>query len=216
MDFKEARTKMVKEQISSRDITDNRVLMAMLKVERHKFVDEKLGNQAYEDHPLPIGQGQTISQPYMVALMTQCLQLTGGEKVLEIGTGSGYQTAILAELAREIYSIEKIEELSTRTEKVLRNLNFQNIKISTGDGTLGWEQCAPYDGIIVTAGAREIPVKLFNQLAEGGRLVIPLGERFSQTLTVIKKVNGKMSSQTICECVFVPLIGKYGWPEEAF
>lgn len=216
MDFKEARTRMVKEQISGRDITDNRVIMAMLKVERHKFIDEKLWEQAYEDHPLPIGTGQTISQPYMVALMTQCLQLSGSEKVLEIGTGSGYQSAILSELSQQVYSIERIEQLSRKARELLKKLNFQNIKIHTGDGTLGWEEYAPYDGIIVTAGAKEVPAKFFSQLAEGGRLVIPLGERFSQTLTVVKKEKHRKICQPICECVFVPLIGKYGWKEEEF
>ena len=207
---------MVSEQISSRDITDNRVITTMLAVERHKFVDEKLWAQAYEDHPLPIGEGQTISQPYMVALMTQCLQLTGEEKVLEIGTGSGYQAAILAKLAREVYSIERIDSLSRRAEKLLRGMSIKNVKIRSGDGTLGWEEFAPYDGILITAGVKEIPAPLFEQLAEGGKLVFPLGERFSQTLTVVRKKKGKKIPQSICDCIFVPLIGEYGWKEEEF
>lgn len=209
--FSEIRNQMVETQLASRDIRDQRVLDVFRKVPRHLFVRESLRSSAYGDFPLPIGCGQTISQPYMVALMTQYLELKGDEKVLEIGTGSGYQTAILAELAKEVYSIERYEELAVNAQNVLDQLGYTNIHIKTGDGTLGWEEFSPYDGIIVTAGAPDIPKTLKEQLSDGGRLVIPVGGTFSQVLTVVKKTGDKYTQTEICGCIFVPLVGKYGW-----
>ncbi|MGE4357496.1 MAG: protein-L-isoaspartate(D-aspartate) O-methyltransferase [Candidatus Omnitrophota bacterium] len=212
--FFSLRQKMVNDQLLSRGIKDKRVIEAFLKVPRHKFVSENNITEAYDDHPLPIGEGQTISQPYMVALMTECLDLKGEEKVLEIGTGSGYQTAILAELALEVYSIERFSSLAEKARLALTDLGYKNIKIKIGDGTLGWEEFAPYDRIIVTAGAPEIPPPLILQLKENGRLVIPLGDSFSQVLTVIEKIGNRIKKEEICGCVFVPLVGRYGWDKE--
>ncbi|MCM8798746.1 MAG: protein-L-isoaspartate(D-aspartate) O-methyltransferase [Candidatus Omnitrophica bacterium] len=212
--FFSLREEMVKNQIVARGIKDQRVIRAFLKVPRHIFVLEKDLPQAYNDHPLPIGEGQTISQPYMVALMTECLRLKGGERVLEIGTGSGYQTAILAELAGEVYSIERFPSLGEKAGMLLAKLGYKNISIKVGDGTLGWEEFSPYDRIIVTASSPEIPSPLITQLKEGGYLVIPLGESFSQVLTVVEKFGDKIKRQEICGCVFVPLIGRYGWQSD--
>jgi len=209
----EARLKMVREQIISRGISEPKVLSAMQKVPRHKFIDEEFFSEAFSDYPLPIGDGQTISQPYMVALMTQCLELKGGEKVLEIGLGSGYQAAVLAEIAKEVYSIERFAGLARRAEKNLLSLHYSNIKIKIGDGTLGWQEFSPFDGIIVTAGAPEVPISLTEQLAEGGRLVIPIGGKFMQTLSVFKKEDRKLTQKDICSCAFVPLIGEEGWKD---
>jgi protein-L-isoaspartate(D-aspartate) O-methyltransferase len=167
-------------------------------------------NHAYDDSPLPIGGNQTISQPYIVALMTQYLKLQGKEKVLEVGTGSGYQTAILAELAKEVYSIERLPNLAEQARRVLSDLGYTNIKITVGDGTIGWEEFLPYDGIIITAAASEVPPPLINQLNENGRLIIPLGSGFAQTLILLEKSNYRINTTEICNCVFVPLIGKYG------
>lgn len=205
--YEQLRKRMVETQLKARDIYDERVIGAMLKVPRHLFVGETHKNEAYNDYPLPIGYGQTISQPYMVALMTQLLNLKGDEKVLEIGTGSGYQTAILAELAKEVYTIEIVEELSLRAQDVLSELGYKNIKFRIGDGYSGWEEEAPFDGIIVTCGPEEIPQPLINQLAEGGRLVIPVG-LFYQTLTVVEKVEGKIKQWESIDCRFVPMIRK--------
>jgi len=211
MDFDEMRKKMVKEQLVSRGISDRRTLDAFLKVARHIFVPPNLSASAYADNPLPIGFGQTISQPYMAALMTECLRLKGGEKVLEIGTGSGYQAAILAEIVSMVYSVERCEELAERSGNALNDLGYKNIEIETGDGTLGWEENAPYDAIIVTAGAPDIPKSLIRQLAEGGRLVIPVGDTHSQVLRVCVKDKYGAASDAVCGCTFVPLIGKEGW-----
>ncbi|MCM8778708.1 MAG: protein-L-isoaspartate(D-aspartate) O-methyltransferase [Candidatus Omnitrophica bacterium] len=209
--FFSLRVEMVKNQIIARGIKDERVIKAFLRIPRHNFVLENNLSEAYNDYPLPIGEGQTISQPYMVALMTECLRLKGEERVMEIGTGSGYQTAILAELAQEVYSIERFPSLAERAKVILEGLGYKNIKIKVGDGTLGWEEFSPYAGIMVTAGAPEVPPPLIAQLKEGGRLVIPLGESFSQVLTVIEKIGNKIRREEICGCVFVPLVGKYGW-----
>jgi protein-L-isoaspartate(D-aspartate) O-methyltransferase len=214
MNFDILRREMVENQLILRGISDRRVLDAFRRVPRHEFVSEELKNSAYIDSPLPIGEGQTISQPYMVALMTECLCLRGQEKVLEIGTGSGYQAAILAELAKEVYSIERIEVLALRANQILERLGYKNIKIKTGDGTLGWPEFSPYEGIIVTAAAPQIPPPLIEQLKDGGLLVIPLNGRFSQTLTVIEKSKDRLKTQQICSCIFVPMIGKYGWKDE--
>jgi len=205
---------MVENQLIARGINDARVIRAFLKVPRHLFVPEGELEEAYDDHPLPIGDGQTISQPYMVALMTQCLELKGDERVLEVGTGSGYQTAILAELAREVYTIERIEGLAKRAKDVLTGLGYENIHYRVGDGTEGWEEFAPYDAIIVTAAAPKVPPPLIEQLAEGGRLVAPIGRRFGQELVRVRKEKGRLREEDICGCVFVPLIGKYGWRKE--
>ncbi len=205
------RNRMVEEQLIPRGIYDERVLNVFRKVPRHEFVPRENLANAYGDYPLPVGEGQTISQPYMVALMTQCLELKGGGKVLEIGTGSGYQTAILAELAKEVYSVERISILAEKTKIMLDSLGYINIKIKVGDGTEGWDEFAPYEGIIVTAGAPFVPNPLLAQLAENGRMAIPIGDAFSQVLTLVKKKEGKLTQEEICGCVFVPLIGKYGW-----
>lgn len=214
MNFDSQRVKMAEEQLIARgDITNRRVLDAFLKVPRHKFVPLQEQKSAYGDFPLPIGCGQTISQPYMVALMTQCLGLKGDEKVLEIGTGSGYQAAILAQLAKEVYTVERFAELSETAKTNISELGYSNIYFKVGDGTLGWKENAPFDGIIVTAGAPRPPQPLLEQLAQGGRLVIPIGGGFSQTLTLIKKGPGpaQIESKEVCGCMFVPLVGKEGW-----
>ena len=213
MDYKKLREQMVREQFITRGIADQRVLAAFYKVEREKFVPPEVRNKAYQDFPLSIGEGQTISQPYMVALMTQSLELKGDEKILEIGTGSGYQTAILAELAREVYSIERIRVLAERARKLLEKLGYSNIKIFLSDGTLGWKESSPYDRILVTAGAREIPQPLTDQLEEEGIMVIPVGNSYSQDLRVVRKRKNRIKTATVEKCVFVPLIGKYGWDE---
>lgn len=204
---------MVTEQIIGRGIDDEGVIEAMLKVPRHKFIEEALREMVYDDHPLPIGSGQTISQPYMVALMTQCLRLTGEEKVLEIGTGSGYQTAILAELSKKVYTVERISALVERSKKILlEEMGYKNILIFARDGSYGLPEYAPFDRIMVTAAAPDLPPPLLEQLKEGGILVIPKGDRFAQTLLVVeKKEGGEISILNEGGCVFVPLIGKYGW-----
>jgi protein-L-isoaspartate(D-aspartate) O-methyltransferase len=211
MDYDILRKRMVQEQLVPRGIKDQRVLDAFYKVERHKFIPGELKTSAYGDFPIPIGEGQTISQPYIVALMTECLGLTGQEKVLEIGTGSGYQAAILAQLAKEVCSIERFENLGKSAETLFKELGYANVKIKVSDGTLGWEEEAPFDRIIITAASPRIPLPLTEQLKEGGKLVLPLGESFSQILTLVEKKQGKIASQQICGCVFVPLVGKYGY-----
>ncbi len=207
------RERMVEDQLAARGVRDPRVLEAMRKVPRHRFVEEALRDRAYGDHPLPIGDGQTISQPYMVGAMTQLLRLAGPEKVLEIGTGSGYQTAILAELARRVCSIERLPGLAAAARRILEELGYTNAVVRTGDGTYGWPDEAPFDRILVTAGAPAVPTPLFQQLAEGGRLVVPVGDPQSQTLHVVEKLDGQMRTSTDCGCVFVKLVGRYGWEE---
>ena len=215
MNFDIARKKMVQEQIVARGVSDRRVLDAMLKTPRHIFVQEAMAAQAYSDSPLPVGEKQTISQPYIVALMTELLELTGTEKVLEIGTGSGYQTAILASLADRIYTVERIRTLALRARKCLDSLRMFNImlRINDGEGSpVGWEEEAPFDAIIVTAGAPAIPDVLTSQLAIGGRLVIPVGNESEQRLLkIIKKEDGALETFASVGCRFVPLIGKQGW-----
>jgi protein-L-isoaspartate(D-aspartate) O-methyltransferase len=211
MDWDLLRKRMVDEQLIPRGIKNKRVLDAFYKIQRHKFIPEDLMMSAYADFPVPIGEGQTISQPYIVALMTECLDLRGEEKVLEIGTGSGYQAAILAELAKEIYSVERFKNLAENAEAVLNELGYKNIKIKVDDGTLGWPEMGPFDRIIITAASPRIPLPLTEQLKESGKLILPLGESFSQVLTAVEKKKGKLESIEICGCIFVPLVGKYGW-----
>jgi len=213
-DFALARKRMVQEQLVARGIQDKRVLDAMMKVPRHLFVEEGLWHQAYGDFPLPIGEGQTISQPYIVALMTAVLHVKGDEKVLEIGTGSGYQAAILAELTKQVFSIERIGPMASKARKILDELGYANVLIQVSDGTYGWKEEAPFDGIIVTAGAPEIPSTLVEQLGKGGRLVIPVGDEYSQTLfTVVKKEKG-YKREDLGGVRFVKLIGDHGWKAE--
>lgn len=209
--FKILRDRMVIEQLKSRDIRDKKVLEVFSNIPRHAFVPENLKNDAYCDFPLSIGKGQTISQPYIVALMTQALRLNGTEHVLEIGTGSGYQTAVLAELAAWVYSIERIPELAKQAKNTLDSLNYKNITVKVDDGTCGWEEFAPYDAIIATAGSPDICAPLVDQLKEGGVMVIPLGGSFSQMLTLVEKKGHQILTKDICGCVFVPLLGRYGW-----
>lgn len=212
--YENERKKMVEEQIIRRGIIDERVIEAMLKVPRELFVEEALQQKAYGDHPLPIGCGQTISQPLMVALMTQYLKLSGSEKVLEIGTGSGYQTAILAELAQKIYTFERVKTLYEKAQKVLlERLRYKNIVTILGDGTLGMKNFAPFDRIIVTAAAPDIPPPLIDQLGDSGILVIPKGDKYFQSLVIVTKKNGELSTQDVGGCVFVPLVGKWGWKD---
>ncbi len=211
--LKDLREKMIVRQLIPRGISCKNVLDAFKKVPRHHFVPDEMQDRSYDDYPLPIGSHQTISQPYMVALMTQSLGLKGGEKVLEIGTGSGYQTAILAEIAKEVYSVERIAELSEHAKKILDNIGYENITLEVGDGTLGWPEYAPYDAIIVTAGAPGVPESLAAQLKDGGRLVIPIGSAFTQALTVIEKKDGQLRTEEVCGCAFVPLVGKEGWAQ---
>ena len=211
-DFSIARERMVKGQLVSRGIKDRKVLDAMKKIPRHRFVEEGLWAEAYNDHPLPIGEKQTISQPYIVALMTEALALTGTEHTLEIGTGSGYQTAILAELSQKVYTVERIRQLMITARRTLNALGYTNILFKAFDGTLGWKEYAPYDAIMVTAGAPKIPEPLLAQLAIGGRLVIPVGNRFSQELIrVTRKEKEVFARKELGGCRFVDLIGVHGW-----
>lgn len=214
MDFEIARRRMVK-QLVSLGISDGRVIDAMQKVPRHLFVEEAMAAQAYSNSSLPIGEKQTISQPYMVGLMTELLQLQGLEKVLELGTGSGYQAAILALLAGRVYTVERIRSLALRARKVLDGIGLLNVNIKIGDGTMGWSEEAPFDAIVVTAGAPEVPQVLIEQLKEGGRLVIPIGSRSGQTLVRLTKgADGTVVREDVTDCRFVKLVGKQGWNDE--
>jgi protein-L-isoaspartate(D-aspartate) O-methyltransferase len=213
-DFNKERQAMVEEQLQKRGIIDPAVLRTMAKIPRHSFVSSKHQSAAYEDCPLSIGENQTISQPYMVAIMTQSLETNGEERVLEIGTGSGYQTAILAELAKKVFTIERIPELIRKAQEVLGKLDYQNIHFLLGDGSRGWPEHAPFDGIMVTAGAPEIPETLKSQLADGGKMVVPVGSRFSQMLYKVTRKGSRFIEEDITGCVFVPLLGEYGWKEE--
>lgn len=206
-DFSFLRKTMVESQIIARGITDKRVINAMLKVPRHIFVPEEYKDEAYNDYPLPIGYGQTISQPYIVALMTEALKLKENDKVLEIGTGSGYQTAILAEIVKYVYSIEIIKELAIRAKKTLDILGYKNIHIKIGNGYNGWPEKAPFDAIIVTCAPKSIPKPLIDQLKDGGRMVIPVGSRYGiQRLMRVKKINGRIHKETLTFVRFVPMI----------
>lgn len=214
--YRKQRVRMVEGQIKSRGINDPRVLAAMGTVPRHLFVDEGLINQAYSDNPLPIGEHQTISQPYIVALMTQSLELQGKERVLEIGTGSGYQTVILAQLADRVFSIERIAALATRARKLLDQLNYYNVAIRVGDGSYGWKDESPFDAIITTAAAPGVPRYLLEQLVVGGRLVIPVGGRDVQTLYKLTRLSedvNDIKKEDLGGVRFVSLIGESGWKE---
>lgn len=209
MDYALSRKRMVDDQLIPRGISDKKVLDLFGRVERHKFVPEGLRSSAYGDFPLAIGEGQTISQPYIVALMTESLRLRETDKVLEIGTGSGYQTVFLAELAKDVYTVEKYDSLSGRAKEIFDGLGYENIKVRVGDGTDGWQEFAPYDKIVVTAAAVDAPKPLVEQLKAGGRLLIPIGGRYSQVLTAIDKAKEGIKREDICGCVFVPLQGSY-------
>lgn len=215
MNYEIARKRMVQEQIIARGVTDRLVTDAMLKIPRHIFVQEAFAAQAYSDTALPIGEKQTISQPYMVAFMTELLELKGSEKILEIGTGSGYQTAILAKLAEQVCTAERIRSLALAARKCLDSLGLFNIKLRINDSDespVGWSEEAPFDAIIVTAGAPDVPEILLKQLAPGGRLVIPVGSESDQRLLrIVKSEDGALQMETLSECRFVPLIGRQGW-----
>ncbi len=207
--FSDARRRMVEIDLKGRDITDEKVLEVMGMVPRHRFVDESLGDEAYADHPLPIGEGQTISQPYVVALMTQSLHLNGLEKVLEIGTGSGYQAAILAEIVEEVYTVEIREKLAEEAEKRIEELGYSNVHVNCADGYFGWEEYAPYDAIMITCAVNHIPPPLIAQLKEGGRLILPLGSTaYYQTLTLVYNRDDGLRSEYITSVLFVPMIGE--------
>ena len=208
------RRKMIEEQLLGRGIKDLALMEVMSRVPRHLFVDSSLQQRAYGDCPLPIGENQTISQPYIVASMTEALHLKGKERVLEIGTGSGYQTAILAEMASQVFTIERIRPIVQKTKVLLNSLRYENIIFKVFDGTYGWRDQSPFDAILISAATPSIPMALIEQLADKGRLVAPVGGRESQKLTVLSKVGSRLVSREKESCKFVPLIGKFAWPEE--
>jgi len=212
-DFSLARERMVKNQLIPRGIKDERVLEAMGKIPRHLFIEEALAGEAYNDHPVPIGEKQTISQPYIVALMTEALELEGEENTLEIGTGSGYQTAILAELSSRVYTVERIKSLLVNARKLLAELGYSNILFKAFDGTLGWNEYAPFDAIMVTAGAPSLPGPLMDQLADNGRMIVPVGDRYSQELIKVIRKGNSLEQENLGGCRFVNLIGVHGWPD---
>jgi protein-L-isoaspartate(D-aspartate) O-methyltransferase len=209
-DYLEARSKMVENQIRFRGVSDDDVLKAMLAVERHQFVPLAYRDEAYDDYPLPIGEGQTISQPYIVAFMTEALELEPKDKVLEIGTGSGYQAAVLAEICDSVYTIEIYPALARSAQKVLDELGYDNVYVKTGDGYKGWEEHAPYDGIIVTCAPGQVPGPLQEQLSEGGRMIIPVGGTFTQELILLEKKDGKLKRKNVLPVRFVPMINEKG------
>ena len=216
VNYESERQRMVDEQLLSRDITDKRVLEAMRQVPRHLFVPEEHRHMAYSDCPLPIGQNQTISQPYIVALMTQMLAFEGQESVLEIGTGSGYQAAVLSLVAREVHTVERHENLTKRALKAINNLDIKNITVHIGDGTRGWLENAPYNAILTTAAAPKVPKPLLDQLADGGRLVIPVGGRIGQYLESWHREGKNFRHEQTVAVAFVPLLGKYGWNDDTW
>ncbi|WP_298038378.1 protein-L-isoaspartate(D-aspartate) O-methyltransferase [uncultured Desulfuromonas sp.] len=216
MDYSIARRRMVEKQIRAKGITDPLVLDAMLQVPRHLFVEEAFWDQAYGDFPLPIGEKQTISQPFTVAAMTEALQLSGGERVLEIGTGSGYQTAILAQIVSKLYSLERLPDLARKARRILDSIGCAQVHIRVSDGTCGWEEAAPFDAIIVTAGAPSVPSDYLSQLSIGGRLVVPVGGRDKQVLRRVSRLGEQdYVEEELQDCRFVPLIGRFGWREGA-
>jgi protein-L-isoaspartate(D-aspartate) O-methyltransferase len=211
INYEKERMRMVDEQITDRGVKDERVLEAMRKVPRHEFLPEAIRGMSYQDSALPLGEAQTMSQPFMVALMTELLELKGTERVLEIGTGSGYQAAVLAELCEKVYTVERIKLLADRARATLDRLGYRSVAIKVYDGTYGWKEMAPFDAILVTAGAPDIPAPLLEQLKEDGRMVIPVGERFGQTLQkIVKTPKGPVTTQSV-PCIFVPLVGNHGW-----
>jgi len=210
--FELPRGRMISEQLERRGIRDQRVLRAIAKVPRHMFVEEALVGRAYGDHPLPIGEGQTISQPYMVALMSEALELAGHERVLEIGTGSGYQTAVLAELCAKVFTIERLKGLADRAMRRLDELGYYNVLARVGDGSLGWREEAPFDAVMVTAAAPDVPPALVEQLAVKGRLVIPVGDAHTQVLRKCVREETAVRWSELGGCVFVKLIGQHAWP----
>jgi len=213
INYEKERSRMVDEQIVGRGVKDERVLAVMRKIPRHEFLPEGIRGMAYNDSALPLGEGQTMSQPYMVAIMTEFLGLKGTERVLEIGTGSGYQAAVLAELCQKVYTVERIKTIADKARATLDRLGYKSVAIKIYDGTYGWKEMAPYDAIIVTAGSPDIPAPLVEQLKEGGRMVIPVGDRYGQQLiTVVKTAEGITTERSV-PCVFVPLIGNHGWKE---
>lgn len=209
--YESLRRKMVDEQLAGHGIRDERVLSAMGRIPRHLFVPESMADQAYEDHPVAIGQGQTISQPYMVACMSQALALQGGEKVLEVGSGSGYQTAVLKALNADVYTVERLPELSDRARENVERAGFSGVHYRVGDGSRGWTEEAPFDRVIVTAGAPTMPVSLVQQLREGGSMVIPVGGDERQELLLVRRGQGRVTRERICSCMFVKLLGDEGW-----
>jgi protein-L-isoaspartate(D-aspartate) O-methyltransferase len=212
-DYVQARERMVQEQLVSRGINDPRVLRAMANVPRHLFVETELWDRAYEDHPLRIGGNQTISQPYIVALMIQALELKGMERVLEVGTGSGYAAAVLGELCAEVFSVEVVEGLASKARSLLSSLGYRNVSVRVGDGTLGWEEHAPYDAVLISAAAPCIPRPLIEQLKIPGYLVFPMGEKELQTLVRIRKDRTGIREEYLGDCHFVQLKGRYGWED---
>jgi protein-L-isoaspartate(D-aspartate) O-methyltransferase len=212
-DYVQARERMVEKQLVSRGISDPRVLRAMAKVPRHLFLESELWEHAYEDHPLPIGAHQTISQPYIVALMVEALELTGTERVLEVGTGSGYAAAVLSELCAEVFTVEVLEELAVKSRALLSNLGYKNVSLLMGDGTLGWEEHSPYDAVVISAAAPCIPRPLVEQLKVPGYLVFPIGEEELQTLVRIRKDRAGIREEYLGDCHFVKLTGRYGWED---
>ncbi len=213
INYEKERNRMVEDQIVARGVRDERVLAAMRKVPRHEFLPEAIRGMAYQDSALPLGEGQTMSQPYMVALMSELLELKGIERVLEIGTGSGYQAAVLAELCGKVYTVERIKMLADRARDTLDRLGYRSVAIKVYDGTYGWKEMAPFDAVMVTAGAPDVPAPLVEQLKDGGRMVVPVGERYNQVLSkIVKTPEGPVTERSI-PCVFVPLIGNHGWKE---
>jgi len=213
MNFEKERLRMVDEQIVTRGVKDERVLAAMRKVPRHEFLPDAIQGVAYADNALPIGEGQTMSQPYMVSLMTELLGLIGPERVLEIGTGSGYQAAVLAELCCKVYTVERVKLLADRARAVLDRLGYRSVAIKVYDGTYGWKEMGPFDAILVTAGSPEVPKPLLDQLRPGGKLVIPVGDRMTQRLLKVVNTGDGPIIETSIACVFVPLVGAHGWKE---
>lgn len=213
IDYALARERMVQEQLVRRGINDTRVLQVMARVPRHLFLESELRDQAYEDHPLPIGANQTISQPYMVALMAEALELKGTERVFEVGTGSGYLAAVLSELCAEVFSVETIEKLASKARNLLTSLGYRHVSVLIGDGTLGWEEHSPYDAVVISAAAPCIPRPLLDQLRTPGYLVFPMGEKELQTLVRIRKDKAGIREEYLGECQFVKLKGQYGWED---
>jgi protein-L-isoaspartate(D-aspartate) O-methyltransferase len=209
--YGELRRRMVDEQLAGQGIGDRRVLEALREVPRHLFVPEAQVSQAYENHPVAIGEGQTISQPYMVACMSQALSLQGGEKILEIGSGSGYQTAVLKALGGDVYTVERVPELSERARRNVERSGYSGVQYRIGDGSRGWPEAAPFDRIIVTAGAPSVPLPLVEQLRDGGSMVIPVGGEDEQELLLVRRGQGRVTRERICTCVFVKLWGEEGW-----